>query len=211
MNLLTVGGLALSLLGTPLYSEPAPTEKIKIDLVTVIGSGCPSGTTAVAVAPDNTAFTVTYSNFLSQVGVGAKSTDNRKNCQLAVQVHVPTGFTYAVVKADYRGYANLVKGAYGVTRNNYYFQGMSETARMSHRYNGPLDDNWQATDEADIASVEWAPCGALRYLNINTELRVYGGTSDLTKTTSYMSMDSTDATISTLYHMAWRKCTSSDR
>src|SRR3712207_1310352 len=70
-------------------TEPPPTEKIVIDVVTVNGSGCPVGTAAVAVAPDNTAFTVTYSDYLAQVGVGAKPTDFRKNCQLALQVHVP--------------------------------------------------------------------------------------------------------------------------
>ncbi|WP_408610577.1 DUF4360 domain-containing protein [Lentzea terrae] len=37
----------------------APPGKVTIDVVTVNGSGCPAGTTAVATAADNTAFTVT--------------------------------------------------------------------------------------------------------------------------------------------------------
>jgi len=206
INLVAVGSLVLSLAGAPLYSEPAPTEKIAIDLVTVNGSGCPQGTTAVAVSPDNTAFTVTYSTYLAQVGVGAVASDARKNCQLAVQVHVPTGFTYAIVKSDYRGFGHLEKGATGTEKANYYFQGMSQTSSASHSWTGPLDDNWQATDEVPVASWAWAPCGELRYLNINTELRAAGGTSDLTKTTSYMTMDSTDTSFSTQYHFAWAKC-----
>ncbi|CAM5378677.1 hypothetical protein SALBM311S_06184 [Streptomyces alboniger] len=32
------------------------------------GSGCPQGTAAVAVSEDNTAFTVTYSDYLAQAG-----------------------------------------------------------------------------------------------------------------------------------------------
>jgi hypothetical protein len=50
---------------------PPPTDHIVIDVVTVNGSGCPPGSAAVAVSPDNTAFTVTYSQYLAQVGVGS--------------------------------------------------------------------------------------------------------------------------------------------
>jgi hypothetical protein len=210
LNLLVAGSMAMSMLGgAPIVIEPdppSPNERIVIEVITVNGSGCPAGTAAVAVAPDNTAFTVTYSDYLAQVGVGAKPTDFRKNCQLALQVHVPNGFTYAILQADYRGYAYLEKGASATQRANYYFQGNSPTVYKSHPFSGPLDDNWQTTDTTEVASLVWAPCGELRYLNINTELRVSGGTSDTKTTTSFMSMDSTDGSINTTYHFAWRQC-----
>ncbi|MBP2472530.1 hypothetical protein JOF53_001402 [Crossiella equi] len=187
-------------------SIPPPTGKITIDLLTVNGSGCPLGTAAVAVSEDNTAFTVTYSEYLAQVGVGAKPTDLRKNCQLNMRVNVPSGFTYAIAQADYRGYANLARGASAVERANYYFQGMSQTPYISHTYNGPYDDNWQSTDKVDIASLVYAPCGEKRNFNINTELRVNAGTSNTQTTTSFIAMDSTDGAINTTYHFAWQKC-----
>ncbi len=146
--------------------------------MTVNGSGCPAGTAAVAVSPDNTAFTVAYSSYMAQVGVGAKPTDVRKNCQLNLRVHVPQGFTYAVAKADYRGFAHLERGASALERANYYFQGSSATAYVSHPLKGPFNDDWQATDEVDVASLVWAPCGEKRNLNVNTELRVSVGTSN---------------------------------
>jgi hypothetical protein len=183
-----------------------PTDRIIIDVVTVNGSGCPAGTAAVAVSPDNTAFTVTYSQYLAQVGVGAKKTDFRKNCQLNLRVHVPQGFTYAVAQADYRGFAHLENGATGLERANYYFQGTSPTASATHPLNGPYDDDWQTTDSTDLASLVFAPCGEERNLNINTELRVNAGTSDPTTTNSFVSMDSTDGSIKTIYHFAWKKC-----
>jgi hypothetical protein len=212
LNLLAAGGLALSMLAAPLVLDPGPTpdEQITIDVITVNGSGCPAGTAAVAVSPDNTAFTVTYSAYLAMVGVGAVPTDARKNCQMALEVLVPTGFTFAIVKADYRGYGYLEAGATATQRANYYFQGMSQTEYRSHAFKGPLDDNWQTTDETEIGSVSWAPCGERRYLNINTELRVAGGTSDTKKTTSFMQMDSADGSIKTTYHFAWRECTTED-
>src|SRR3954452_1524840 len=189
----------------PVFTDP-PNDKIVIDLVTINGSGCPAGTAEVATAPDNTAFTVTYSEYLAQVGVGAKPTDLRKNCQLNVLVHVPQGFTYAITKADYRGYAHLQRGANATQRANYYFQGQSQTAFSSHRFNGPYYDDWQATDEVPVGAVVWKPCGEERLLNINTELRVSAGTSDPKKTTSFVTVDSTDGSISTLYHLNWKTC-----
>ncbi|MFI9306892.1 DUF4360 domain-containing protein [Streptomyces triculaminicus] len=183
-----------------------PPDKIVIDVVAVNGSGCPAGTAIVTVSPDNTAFTVSYSNYVAQVGVGSKPTDFRKNCQLALNVHVPHGFTYAIAQADYRGFAHLEKGATGLERANYYFQGMSQTAFVNHHFTGALNDNWQTSDTTPIDQVIYAPCGATRYFNINTELRVDAGTSDPSKTTSFLAMDSTDGNISTLYHFSWKQC-----
>ena len=190
---------------------PPPSDRIVIDVVTVNGSGCPAGTAAVAVSPDNTAFTVTYSNYMALVGVGSAATDWRKNCQLNIVVHVPQGFTYAISKVDYRGFASLAPGASAIERANYYFQGQSQTVFSSHTFAGPLGDDWQTTDEVQIAALVWAPCGALRNLNINTELRAMAGTSDTTKTTSFISMDSTDGAIDTVYHFAWALCTPGPR
>ncbi|MEU9133279.1 DUF4360 domain-containing protein [Kitasatospora sp. NPDC048540] len=186
--------------------QTPPPDKIVIDVATVNGSGCPAGTAAVAVSPDNTAFTVTYSDYLAQVGVGSRPTDFRKNCQLSLDVHVPQGFTYAIASADYRGFAHLEKGASAIQRANYYFQGSSQTVYANHPFKGPLDDSWQSTDTVDVAALVWSPCGETRNFNINTELRVSGGTSDTSKTTSFMTMDSTDGDINTVYHLAWKTC-----
>ncbi|MFI9202237.1 DUF4360 domain-containing protein [Streptomyces sp. NPDC053048] len=207
---ITSAAVALLATATPSPSAATdgvpPPDKIVIDVVTVNGSGCPAGTANVNVSPDNTAFTVSYSNYVAQVGLGAKPTDFRKNCQLSLNVHVPQGFTYAIAQADYRGFAHLEKGATGLERANYYFQGMSQTAYVNHHFGGPLNDNWQTTDTTEIDQLIYAPCGAIRYFNINTELRVDAGTSDPTKTTSFLAMDSTDGSINTLYHFAWKEC-----
>jgi hypothetical protein len=190
---------------TPQITDP-PDDRIVVELITVNGSGCPAGTAAVAVAPDNTAFTVTYSQYMALVGLGSTPTDFRKNCQLNVLVHVPQGFTFAIAKADYRGFASLAPGAWSMLKANYYFQGFSQTEYRTHRFDAPYDDNWQATDSTEIPVLIYRPCGDQRLLNINTELRVNKGTSDTTTTTSLMTMDSTDGSMDTIYHFHWKSC-----
>ncbi|GIF14449.1 DUF4360 domain-containing protein [Actinoplanes teichomyceticus] len=207
---LTAGAAVLASLGlaAPARAQalPGPDEMMIIDVVNANGSGCPDRSAKIAVSPDNTAFTVTYSEYTAQVGPKAGPLDFRKNCQLALDIKVPSGFTFAIASADYRGYASLARGAWAQSSANYYFQGHSRTTRSEHNFTGPFEDNWQRTDRVAITSLSYLPCGERRYLNINTDLRVNRGTSDARKYTSFISMDSTDAAINTLYRVAWKKC-----
>lgn len=212
LRTITAGAALLAALAVPApalaESSPLPSsdKMMIIDVVNVNGSGCPTGTVGISVSPDQTAFTVTYAEYTAQVGPQAKPLDFRKNCQLALDIKVPHGFTFAIASADYRGFAKLAAGASGYEAANYYFQGHSQTTRIRHDFKGPMDDVWQKTDTVGIASLSFLPCGERRYLNINTELRVSGGWSDTKKHLSLISMDSTDANLKTIYRVAWKKC-----
>ncbi|WP_443059191.1 DUF4360 domain-containing protein [Streptomyces sp. NBC_00435] len=183
----------------------APSDKVTVDVATVNGSGCRPGSATVAVAEDNSAFTVTYSEYLAAAGGNSSPTDSRKNCLLSLIVHVPQGYTYAVAQVDYRGFGSLQPGAIGTQKASYYFQGMKQTDYRTHRFQGALEDNWQATDTTGIEALAFAPCGELRNFNINTELRAEVGTSDPSRT-SFMALDSTDGSINSVYHFSWKKC-----
>lgn len=205
INTIVAAAMAMSTVVVPSADRPPPGE-VTINVVTVNGSGCPPGTAAVEVSPDNTSFRAMYSNYLAAVGVGTRPTDFRKNCQLHLKVNVPQGFTFAIAQIDYRGFAHLERGATGTQRGSYYFAGTPETMKKSHTWQGPLDDNWQATDTVDIGMLPYRPCGEPANLNVSTELRVSAGTSDPKTTTSYMAMDSTDAYFATDYHLVWKRC-----
>lgn len=184
---------------------PPPPGKITIGVATVNGSGCRPGSAAVSVAPDNTAFTVTYSEYLAQAGGNSRPADSRKNCQIALTVKVPQGYTYAIASADYRGFASLSRAATGTQQAGYYFQGYPQTYRKTHTFSGPRTDNWQASDQVEVEALVFAPCGAERNFNINTELRTAtkNGAAD---PVSFMTMDSTDGSINTVYQFAWKTC-----
>jgi hypothetical protein len=206
LSVMAATSLALSLLvapEAPSSADVVPPGKITVDVVTVNGSGCPAGTAAVAVADDNTAFTVTYSDYTAQAGSGSSPTDFRKNCQLNLRVHYPQGFTFGVAKADYRGFAHLPRGAKGMQRASYYFSGSSSTGMSTHNINGPKTDNWQFTDATDVAEIVFAPCGMVRNLNVNTEVRVSTNPSNQP---AFVSMDSTDGSVNTRYQFAWKRC-----
>jgi Domain of unknown function (DUF4360) len=204
-----VGATISTALAVPAYADSEddlpPSERVTVDLVTVIGSGCPEGTAAVAAAPDNTAFTVTYSDYTAQIGGGAAGADFRKNCQLNVLVKVPQGFTYAIAAVDYRGYAHLQRNVRAHQRANYYFQGHPQTVRVTHNLRGPFSEDWQVRDEAGIGAIVYAPCGERRLLAINTELRIDPATANPSQI-NLVTMDSTDGSIHTIYRFRWKRC-----
>ena len=209
LQILTAGAMLFSTLAAPAHTpkaDPPPADKMSIEVASANGSGCADDTASITISPDNQAFTISYSEYTAQVGVGADPTDFRKNCQISLNVHVPSGYTYAIASTDYRGYYRLAAGATGVEQAGYYFQGYSGTARARHDFAGPTDGDWQTTDQVGIGSLTFLKCGDTRFLNINTELRVSAGKSDPKTTTSVMTMDSTDTSLDTIYHLAWKKC-----
>jgi len=204
MNKLASGLILLSALTSYAYADAPPSGRITIDLVTVNGSGCPKGTT-ISVAPDNTTFFVAYSDYLAVAGAGSAPTEFRKNCLLNVLVHVPQGFSFAIAEATYTGFASLEAGANASQRANYFFAGDSANRTTVHSFNGPMEDDWETTDTADVAALVFSPCGVSRNLNINTELRVSNGTA-AANTTNWISMDATRASVQNIFHLSWKRC-----
>jgi len=198
--------IAVALPAAPVAAKPPPpADNVTIDIIHVNGSGCRHGTAVVALSPDKEAFTVTYSEYLAVVGVGAgKKKDATKYCKLNLKVSAVRGYTYTVGHTDYRGIASLESGASAVLRATYFFQGTQQRPYVNHPYAGPLQDLWQATDHSE--SLVYGPCGKQRQFNIDTELTVSAGTSDPETTTSMIGMDSTDSTVKTTYHLIWKKC-----
>jgi hypothetical protein len=209
LALLAAAGLALAVVAAPAVSPATapPSEKITLDIKTINGSGCPAGTAdaSAEVAPDNSAFTVSYDNFVAKAGNGASPIDFRKNCQINVLVHVPQGFTFAIARVDYQGFAHLPAGSTGLEQANYYFSGQAATARIRHDFTGPFEGQWHTADVADVATLVFAPCGESRNLNINAELRVDAGTA-AAGTTTFLEMDSEHASVRTIYQFAWKEC-----
>ncbi|PWK81500.1 uncharacterized protein DUF4360 [Lentzea atacamensis] len=181
----------VALLAASLVPPPGP---VTVEVVSVGGSGCPKGSTTVAMSQDNEAFTVTYSDFLVQ-GNGKEA---KKSCTIALKLNHAPGYTYGIAATDYRGFAHLTDGARGVVRNSYHFPGFPTRNRM-HTYQSPMSDNWQVTDRPD--GVAHGPCKDRKPLTIEAELKVTGKGN-----TSFMTMDSTDSAVSTTFRLSWKKC-----
>jgi hypothetical protein len=147
------------------------------------------------LSDDRTIMTLIFDEYVASIGPGVDITNNRKNCQLNINLRYPSGFQYSIFSADYRGYAYLEEGVTGTQKSTYYFSGQTDQVfippnsfPLSHfpphpltqpsqtstttNWAGPLDSDYLLHDEADSTSVVWSPCGANGALNINSQLRL---------------------------------------
>jgi hypothetical protein len=111
-------------------SAPNPTD-VQIESFVYGGTGCPSNTVSSVLSDDRTIMTLIFDQYVAQIGPGVSVTENRKNCQLNIDLRYPGGFQYSVFSADYRGYAYLDPGVTGVQKSIYYFSG--QTAQVRNR------------------------------------------------------------------------------
>jgi hypothetical protein len=148
----------------------------KVEVASVIGSGCPSGIPGIGVSYNN-GIQVTYGEMESvRAGGAGSATPVQENCQLNLRVDVPDGMTYAVSSASTSARVGLTKGAEARLEQAIYIQGVSDTNYVKKELAGPV--NGMVNLAGSIAAKSFAPCGSERNLNINT--RVVLNTSDVT-------------------------------
>jgi len=194
---------AAALLATSTLFAQAPST-VTIRSITHNGSGCPIGSVAQNIASDNKAFTLTFSDYIAEVGPDVSLKESRKNCQLTIDLQFPQGYQFAVATFDYRGYASLDRGVEGTQKSSYYFQGMGKTGSFSTTYRGVKDGDFQFRDTVPMESVIWSPCGASRALNINTQVRVSNRSNSRGR--GLMTIDSIDGAVVHKYGLMWRRC-----
>lgn len=203
MNLLKLGLTSLVALAASVAHADVP-EYVRVRNITYAGTGCPAGSVADNVSPDLQALTLLFDEYFAEVGPGVPYNQRRKNCQILIDLDFPQGWTYTLFTVDYRGYVSLDPDVSAFQQSSYYFAGQQQTARLATRMYGPLDSNFQIRDTLTINSLVWAPCGAQRALNINTEVR-----ADNTRNPNghgLITTDSIDATLKQIYGLRWERC-----
>lgn len=152
-----------------LPTAPAPTQ-LSLDLVAVLGTGCPAGTAAAALNPTSSGFSVYLSQYVASTTVTNEQVE--KACQLLMRLNAPGEFTYAVSAVRYSGYRHLADNAGAQLGAIYYFQGSMITTYQNHEI-PPGSGRWEITDRIPENQLAFKPCGERRDLNIKTRLTTY--------------------------------------
>lgn len=141
---------------------------------------------------------------VASIGTGVPVTENRKNCQLNINLQYPSGFQYSVLSTEFRGYADLQSGINGVQQATYYFSGSSAQASISTNFKGPTNGDYAISDQIPFTSTIWSPCGASLPLNINSQVRL---TSTKSGASGLLTQDSIDGKVTYVVGVQWQKCT----
>jgi hypothetical protein len=184
-----------------LADGPDPTQ-VQIRNITYGGTGCPAGSVSQNISADAQAFTLLFDSFTAEAGPGVDASSGRRNCQIAVDLQYPAGWTYSVFSVDHRGFAQLDPGVIGEQSASYYFQGATQTGTLVTRLTGPTAQDYQVHTEVGVSSVVWSPCSERRALNINSAINVRATGS----AAGLMTVDSIDGEIHHRYAIRWQRC-----
>lgn len=169
----------------------------------VAGSGCPAGSVDSVLSPDKTSLSILFDEFIAEAEAGDR---DRKNCDVAIPVKVPQGFSVSVIDMDYRGYAYLPRGAESLFTTEYFFAG-TRGPSMSERFRGPMDDEYLVNNKLIATASSWSPCGQSVILRSKASVNLNNrrGRED-----AEMTVDSIDASVDTRfaikYYLSWKKC-----
>ncbi len=198
--------VAFLLAAVRVFAESPDPSQIFIEKIKYNGSGCRPGSVASHLAADAKAFTLLFDDYIVDTSHKGKPdpdsspepTPVQKSCQIAVDMHVPSGWSFALFSVDVRGFAHLRKKATAFQRTAYFFKGSErEIGRLDIK--GPVEQDYFHRTLAALDQVEFSPCeGKVRNLLIRTNIRVQGR--------GLLTVDSTDGELTQQYGIAWRRC-----
>jgi len=206
MKFLALSAAAVALFATNAVAIPTPEldlSQVYFESIDYGGTGCPGGSAAASLSTDRKTFTLIFDSYVARVGPGIDAED-RKNCQINIHLYYPHGIQYSLFSADYRGYVKLDKGVTGTQKATYYFAGNTAQHSSETNWDGPISKDYLIHDETDFKSTMWSPCGDVRALNINSQIRL--DNSENTDGSGYLTTDSTDGKVSFILGLRWQPC-----
>ena len=164
------------------------------------GTGCPAGSVSTTLSPDNKSLSLIFDEYTVSTGGQTGRTFDRKSCNVAIPVHVPQGYSVAVLAVDYRGFNRLPRGSSSQFNVEYFFAG-SRGPAFRRSFSGALEDDYMIHNELGIRSMVWSRCGADVNLRTNSSIRLSGGRGEAMST-----VDSQDVNAAIVYRLSWRRC-----
>ena len=152
-------------------------ELTGIRSIVYAGTGCPQGTLSAQITGSRDGLDFVIDGMSAEAGTGISLREGRKNCQVMIDLQVPSGWTYAVKRAEFKGWYDMERGTQGYHRLATYFQGQADTGTTQLNFNGTNWGYYDLIKTVPASELVWSPCGLQRALNINTSVSVrsYGG------------------------------------
>jgi hypothetical protein len=143
-----------------------------------------------------------------------------QSCQFSINLLVPSGWTFALTAADYRGFAYAEVNTTVAHQASYSFEGgtpirqhrkhakAERHAFRIHEIRGPFNDNYTIHQELDARTAPWAPCHSenSQTLTVTTALMAKNLIRNSNRQ-AQISLDSFDGNLqSQKYQLSWKKC-----
>lgn len=184
-----------------LFSAQALAQGLILGQPQYGGTGCPAGTASVALSPDQSSLSILFDQYV--VEAGGATVIGRKNCNIAIPVRVPQGYSFSVIAIDYRGFTALPRGGRAQLNVDYFLAGGGAGVRTSKTFFGPVASDYLKSDSLGLQAIVWTPCGADTNLRANTTMMVQ---TNAAREQAFATVDSADISSGLIYHLQWRRC-----
>jgi len=165
------------------------------------GSGCPGGSVATTLSPDQKALSILFDSYIVEAGGGTGKSFDRKSCNVAIPVHIPQGRSVSILAVDYRGFNALPQGANSQFNVEYFFAG-SRGPTFRKTFRGPIDADYTISNELVADALVWSACGADVNLRTNSSIRV----TTRNNREAMATVDTEDVQAAIIYQLQWRSC-----
>lgn len=192
------------ILATSQAAVAAPNlGQVRIQNVGYAGNGCPAGSASVVLAADKKSVSVMFDQYIAEAGGRGQRTFDRKKCDIAFGLKVPSGVSVSLIDADYRGFTDLPRGAKATFTRDYFFAGRTGPS-LTKTWNGARSQDYLIRDRLGVFANVWSACGADVILRSKTAatVRTQRGREALNM------VDSVDLKTRTLYryNFQYRAC-----
>ena len=198
-KLFTLALVSLGMMSSALAFDP---NDVALGRPAFAGTGCPWGSASVALSPDAQELSILFDNYAVDAGGSTGRTIARKNCTIAIPVHVPQGYSVSLIKVDYRGFNSLPAGAYSKFDASYFFAG-SAGPTQSKTFYGSTEGEYLLTSNLLLSDMVWSRCGDSVILRAATSLYLKN-TNPMIEALS--TLDSVDVSAGLIYRLSWKQC-----
>ncbi len=184
-----------------LLSTPIFAADISLGIPGYGGTGCPDGTVSATLSPDAKSLSLLFDQYQVAVGGTTGKSFDRKSCNIAIPVRVPSGMSVSILNIDYRGFNRLPPSATSQFNVEYFFAG-TRGPSFQRVFRGALEEDYLINNKLVAEAIVWSGCGADVNLRTNSSMRV----STTANREAMSSIDSQDVNASIVYHLQWRTC-----
>lgn len=170
--------------------------EVLINSATHSGEGCPAGTGEVILSSDRKTLSVLFEDYNAEAGAGTGPepddpglTISRIACNIAVSLHIPSGYQAFLIGADFRGAVSLPEDGRAEFNREYFFAGDSSPI-LTASWSDEVDDDIEIFDDLYADTESYSRCGEDVILRSNTSLLVE--VPDADSDTAIIQIDSFD-------------------
>lgn len=156
-----------SILISSLIVYSAFADEIRLGHPAHGGSGCPAGTLAAVLGPDQKTISIQIDDVTAHAGEATGRMIDRKSCSLTIPIHIPAGISIAFSTLTFQGFNHLPTGGSSSLVVNTWFANQSHPS-YSKRFFGALNQEYKI-DTSTMTPV-WSPCGGETTLRIQWTL-----------------------------------------